>query len=563
MDYTLEVSFKDFIQWALSLLSLNEQKEISPYLYELDWLQSVSEALSFEKWLKVFENHFIRTEKVISTGKDRGVFILSLDGAMGLALKNIFVLGLSENNLTENQRTSLTWTDVESIKSKFGFNLPHTDNHRLTKQLQWFQLKQAREIIFSYSETDFSGQFQAPGFFWLDGIVGENKGRDSSFQAGTLLSPLKTRWDEIMEYNPGLRIKNNEEFSSVVFDEFLVTEPVVTGSKGQTKGLKKQKKLSLSDHLENLQEKLEMDKGGGEMEDLKIFSFSLSASSLEEYFKCPFRFFARNKLHLDKSPSLDIHIDPMTRGSLVHKLCEKVISDEKFSLSQNEVEKLVEQTRQSMKMPIYNKEIWKFQKSFYVRLILKFMESERLWCEQYPLCRTYGVEEEIKTKIKITDEGFCFSDQGDISFKGYVDRIDCDGKGQFAVIDYKTSGADLVQFGSWLKKGQFQLLLYSLALADGVFDNKPKDVVAAFYFILKTVDRTKGFFSDKASLDFLPSKRRVPDSKIKNLFSETRELVGNLLRDIQKGKFYPNPRDYKTCENCQWNKICRAPHLNH
>ena len=514
LDGTHEVSFDDFIQWAFSLLDPQEQKEISKYLSELEWLKSVSEVLSLEKWLKTLENHFARTEKVISPARDRGIFILSLDAAMSPTLKKIFVLGLSENNLTENHNTPLTRTDVESIKSKFGFNLPHTDNHRLAAQLHWFQLKQANEIIFSHSETDFSGQFQAPGFFWLNGVIEKNNSDPKTLTSkiGHLSSPSKTRWDEIMEYDPGLRIKDDRE-----------REP----------------------------------------ENLKIPSLSLSASSLEEYFKCPFRFFAKNKLHLDKNPSLDIDIDPLKRGNLVHKLCEKVIAKGNFSLNQNEVETLVEKTRQDMKMEIYNRKIWDFQKPFYVQLVLKFMESEKSWREQYPLTQTYDVEKKIKTKIKITDKGFCFSDEGDISFKGYIDRIDYDGKNQFAVIDYKTSGTDLVQFGSWLRKGQFQLVLYSLALVDGALDKEPKNVVAAFYFILKKTDRSKGFFSDKASPDFLKNKKRTPNSKIKDLFSETRELIGGILKNIKQGAFQPKPKDYKTCENCQWNKTCRAPHLHH
>ncbi len=531
-----EVPFEDFLLWAFSLLTHEEQKELSQYLSDFDEIKPVMEVLSFEKWLQVFETYFARTEKIILPAKAHGVFVLSVDTAMSPALKKIFVLGLSENNLTENHNTALTWMDVESIKVKFGFNLPHADNHRLVKQLQWFQLKKASEIIFSHSETDFSGQFQAPGSFWLDRVVQKNN-------PNKLASPAKTRWDEIMEYNPDLKIKNN-------------------GESKESKKPMEQEKSSLDQNLKVLKKGLKMDKGQCEPEDLTVSQLSLSASSLEEYFKCPFRFFARNKLHLKKNPSLDIDIDFMTRGSLLHSLCEKVVTGKTFSLSQNEVEALVEKTRKAMKMEVYSQETWAFQKPFYVQLILRFMESERAWREKYPLTQTYDVEKEIKTKIKITDKGFCFSDEGDFPFRGYIDRIDYNGKDQFAVIDYKTSETDLVQFGSWLRKGQLQLVLYSLALIDGALDNEPKNVVAAFYFILKKTDRSKGFFSDKASADFLPSKKNS-DPKIENLFSDTRELIGEILKNLKQGKFQPKPKDYKICENCQWNKICRAPHLNH
>ncbi len=520
LDPHQQVLFVDFIQWSVSLLSTGEQEELSCLLPDFDGIRQVTEVLSFEKWLQVFENYFARTEKIILPAQPHGIFVLSTPASMSPALEKILVLGLSENNLTESYNTALSWADVESIKTGFGFNLPHTDDRKRVEQLQWFQHKQAHEIIFSHSETDFSGQFQAPGFFWLSGAIQNN--------SLNLVSPSKTRWDEIMEYDPGLGTKTES------FGKCDVT--------ALERGMKKDKGLW--------------------SEDPWTFPLSLSASSFEEYLKCPFRFFAKNKLHLERKPGLDIEIDPMTRGSLVHSLCERVVAGQNFSLNADEVDTLVEQTRKTMDMEVYNEDIWSFLKPFYVQLIQRFMESERNWRKQYPLTQTYALEKEIKTGMKITDEGFCFSNEGDIPFRGFIDRIDSNGRDQFAVIDYKTSGTDLVQSGSWLKKGHLQLVLYSLAIIDGVLDQEPKNVVAAFYFVMKTMDRGKGFFSEEASSDFLPSKKNSRD-KMESLFSDTRKLIGKILTDMKQGKFQPKPRDFKTCETCDWNKICRAPHLNH
>ena len=184
-DPNCEVSFEAFIDWSFPLLDAEEQMELAELLSDFDELRFIDESLSFEKWLRLFEKYFSIREKKIAPPNPKGIFVLSLNEAMGTSLKRVFILGLSEDSLTRSYHTALKRSDVESIKSQFGFNLPHTDDQRLVKQMEWLSLKRADEMILSCSETDFSGQFQTPDFFWLNGAFREGRQR-------TLLSPSKT-----------------------------------------------------------------------------------------------------------------------------------------------------------------------------------------------------------------------------------------------------------------------------------------------------------------------------------------------------------------------------------
>ena len=346
-----------------------------------------------------------------------------------------------------------------------------------------------------------------------------------------MLSPSKTRWDEVMESLPELRMKEAPGF------------------------------------LKTLQVGIQRDKGGksgngqmGESEKSINSEFSLSASSIEEYFKCPFRFFASKLLNLRQEPGLDLDLDVMSRGSLIHKICELMVEGKNFSLDKDQIEALVESARENIQMEFYNSYTWDFFKPFYLRFARIFMESEHEWRTKHPLIQTYDVERKIKTKIKITDQDFCFSENGDIPFSGMIDRIDYNGDDQFVVIDYKTGSKNLTQYGSWLKKGHLQLILYSLFLMEGA---DPKNVVAAFYFMTRSMDRSKGFFMNESTPEFLSFDKPVPRENIEEFFLEAKKQITKILKDMKSGKFQPHPRDIEFCKSCDWSRICRAPHLNH
>ena len=154
-----------------------------------------------------------------------------------------------------------------------------------------------------------------------------------------------------------------------------------------------------------------------------------------------------------------------------------------------------------------------------------------------------------------------------MTFVGRIDRIDSDGKGNFAIYDYKSSLTNVSQYGSWLKNNRIQLLLYAMAVENGltIFDAQP--VVAALYYSARPLGRDYGF--KMAGVDqrlFSSDDRRrrnlvAPEERAK-LFEEARGLVRKAVDGIRAGRFAPEPRDTKGCMECQWRSLCRAPHLS-
>ncbi len=513
------LSFQEFINWSLQLAPKKEWALFSELFQNFDDIHFAKEKLTRIRWFEFFETYLARSEKKIIQADSSGIHVLSVTAALGRPLKRIFMLGLSENNLIENQNTSLHWRDIESIKLNFGFSLSHADRMKMIDRLYWLESKNLDELILTHSEAHFSGRFQAPSLFWLKGAIEEG-------QSLELSSPTPTRWDELIKSEPVKDIP-------LVSDEHLRRENAI------------QRDLGLSDEKEFLPKAL-----------------SLSASSLEEYFKCPFRFYAQKSLHLTNLPSLDLDVDRMTRGKLIHKICEIILNQNKLILTDDEINELLEESRKQIEMEVYNDSLWQFVKPYYLKMTQLFLEEERQWRIKYPHTYPFDQEAELKTNILLEDGELTFSAQNGIPFRGYIDRIDTNNDGLFAIVDYKSSGNSLHQYTSWIKNGHFQLLLYSLALMEGALGGEKKEVASASYFVMNKFERNQGFFINDADPLFVSSKKTTRLDR-DQLLSEFKKSITEIISAIQEGQMSPKPKDDLVCQTCQWNKICRYPKLNH
>lgn len=513
------VKFGEFLQWSLSLLSDSQWVKVLQRIGELDEAYGINEEFPLEMWVQYLENYFSRSEKTIEQGQRHGVAVLSLTAAAHRPFQKMAILGLSESNLVDDANTALHWTDIETIKTKFGFNLPHPDRLKMESLLHWLEKKNVQEFILMHSETDFTGAFQAPSVYWLQGALREQASLD-------LHSPSATRWDQVMQSDP------------LWLQRMPVENQVLCANM------------------------VDRDLGLAPYPNIPFHNLSLSASSLEEYFKCPFRFYALKGLGLSDLPSLDIDIDHMTKGQLIHKICEIIVADGNFSLSIDVIDGIVERARTELEMVVYSDEIWKFLKPYYVKTTKGFVQFEQQWRKEYPHTQTFALEQEVQTKISVENGDIRFSQQGEIPFRGYIDRIDTNGEGQYVILDYKSSGYGLTQPSSWLKNGSLQLAIYSLALIEGSIGNQAMDVVGAFYYVLKDLDRKKGAAITEADPSFIPSKKFSREDWLR-LLGETKTMVNEIIESIMTGRIQTQPHKEKQCEQCDWSDLCRYPALNH
>ena len=407
------LSFKDYLQAVMEIMG----DETILETLALESLFEFNEKLKVSQWTEFLDRHLATTEKTLYQAPQEGIHILSLKACQNLKLSHVVVLGLSEPQLLDSVETSLQWTDIESIKLNFGFNLPHGDRHQLQRSLYWFQRKKMDQVIYTQGETDFSGHAQSPSLFWLKEAL-------HSGHSLELDSPSPTRWDHLSQTNP---------------QEFM------NGSE--------------KNHL-RLMSFIQRDQGEIPTDPVVYKNLSLSPSSYEEFFQCPFKLFAKKALGLKDNRPLDLDMDPMNQGRLLHKICEDIISHGNFQLTHGELSERVEKARLDLEIVTYTGEIWDFLKPYYIKMAHSFMEMERDWRKTYPNTQTLGLEKEFKTHIQMEDESWGFHPEMGIPFKGILDRIDTNDQDQVAIMDYKTSDSSLTQYSSWLEKGKFQIAAF-------------------------------------------------------------------------------------------------------
>ncbi len=455
----------------------------------------------FKLWIQYFERLLVKTEIVLERGVDDGLKILNLESADWLSAEYIWVMGLNEEALKSFEPMGLSVREVLSLSQQTGFQLPLPDQRHKEFEALWLLEREVRELHLSTSANDLSGQAQAASLIWLEKSV------EFGLSHEHLEQPESTRLSELQNQDQAQSLPHQ-------FGPFEITR--------------------------------------------------LSATQIEKYLDCPFIFAAEKVFNLSNDPALDLDLDHRMRGLLLHALFEKLaIEPMKFDLSENEVGELLEQIKDRVQLG--EKEFWPSIKKKYIKIGSQFLEFEKEWRKRFPQTQTVARELEIKALWSQKQKRFIKEGDG-IPFLGRIDRVDQNVSRDVVLIDYKSSSHNLFHWSSWISNAKLQLGIYMLAVEDGVTSLEHSPVVGALYYVLKDKKREKGFRLEDTDESLFSSVDKIknwlsPTQKAKFL-NELRELVFNTVENIQKGEFYPNPRDQKLCELCAWRKLCRAPHLN-
>lgn len=297
---------------------------------------------------------------------------------------------------------------------------------------------------------------------------------------------------------------------------------------------------------------------------------TFSASQLESYIKCPFIFAAEKVFHLRDEEALDIDVSSRDRGTLIHALFRALlVHPEKNQLTDETLFQLLEELKlDSHGMEYIDSGLWQAQKKRYVRIAKRFLEVEKQWAREYPKMKPVGLEKDFQFFFdlgtgKVTKQ----ASETTISFRGKIDRVDSSVDGHFIVIDYKSSAAQVKDFGKWIESGSLQLLFYMWAIENEAIEDfgVAPQVVGSFYYVFKNFNRNYGMQLDEFEGTYFPKTKRrnltASMEKKEALIIAFEELLKQQLTLLKNGHFLANPKDRKTCKTCAWGGLCRAPHL--
>ncbi len=294
----------------------------------------------------------------------------------------------------------------------------------------------------------------------------------------------------------------------------------------------------------------------------KLRESAMSATSLESWATCPFRYFLGHVLRLSglDAPEDAVSITALERGSLMHTVLERFVKEadaagrlpppgEEWSeQSRRRLREIAEEEfRSAERRGVTGKGLlWSIEKQNILGDLETFLEEDA------------GLRGKHGTRRVLVEAGFDMGEDGltvahdatGVRFRGYIDRIDVSADGRSAlVLDYKTGRADYYKAlnDDPIDKGKrLQLGVYSLAARELAPD--AERVEAAYWFVT-----TGGGF------EFAPTGHfDIGDAETRQRFDDG---LATITAGIRSGAFPANPGllrqgEHDNCRYCDFNSLC-------
>ena len=309
---------------------------------------------------------------------------------------------------------------------------------------------------------------------------------------------------------------------------------------------------------------------------------SFSATQLELYGRCPFRFFAQDLLGLQPLRDPEADDSALKRGNLVHRILYRFYTAHGEAAERREnlptnVADLRGRGRQIAEEMRLTGFFWERE----LERLLGTDDGERegilprflrlqadapdpavpthfeLSFGSYPGMGD-GDRQSTKTPYAIGDP-----ETGDeVRLSGKIDRIDRTADGRFMVFDYKTGRMPAVDD---LKKETgltLQLPLYVLA-AESLFGELGlRQGAGAAYLMLRDLDDCgrKGLFADDAHRNaaYVARSRQYEHEEYRQRLDTVRGFVLSYARAMRRGEFRVTAHDpAKICPHCPYQQSCR------
>lgn len=282
---------------------------------------------------------------------------------------------------------------------------------------------------------------------------------------------------------------------------------------------------------------------------LRQLTSLLSASQLETYWTCPFRWFASRVLGLEQLEEPDIlsEHDPLVRGSLIHEILEEFYRSEKkagriASLTADDWPRLRQFANEKFRefaetQPTGLYAIWTREQSKILELLQRFFADDVTQRADFLPERfewRFGQEER---QVK-----FPISKQQEIFLRGAIDRIDTHPDGRRKILDYKSgSNYNKLNSDNLLQRRALQLHLYKYAVESLLH----VPVTRAAYYYMRERGNPKIELTDEAATATQ---------------QELTAILETLTEGMRGGACWAYP-DENVCRNCPVKSACGQSRL--
>ncbi len=389
----------------------------------------------------------------------RGVNLLSTAAARGLRFPLVIIPGLEEGRFPSRLRQDPLLLDAERLQIGNPARL-HLKSLRIEEEKLLFDMavrSATKRLVLMTSRLDESSDRERiPSQFFLRAAAAA---RGASLNLGDL----------IPERVPGLRSVSLDEpgpgKGQIAVDEGEIRLGLITeeraGARAALAALAQAVPQLLRgplayDHARWARQLTEFD---GRILDSRLWPFlerklitespQLSASRIEEYAKCPYLFFLRRVLELERWEEEDRieGMDPLLRGQMVHEILEGFLGEfarEKFSATPLPV---LQEALSARSLRVLDAGrpggmpdlLWEIERDRLLGALQNWLQFERDragagWLPSY-MERTFGTfpGNDATPPYRVQGRNCAFD------FRGRIDRVDLSPDGRSArVVDYKT-----------------------------------------------------------------------------------------------------------------------------
>ncbi len=250
----------------------------------------------------------------------------------------------------------------------------------------------------------------------------------------------------------------------------------------------------------------------------------LRVTALENYLRCPFRFYFYEVLGLVPAAEPVFEVDARLWGVVVHRVLAGVYEGGAVPLEEipARARRVLSEVAEELHLAPFWREV---AERVFENLLVKFVQTE----EELRGSGFVPIESEARVSGRVAP---------DILLEGRVDRIDRAGE-RVRIIDYKSGGDDVTR-KSVVEGRHIQLPVYAYLLLQTEGFSKMEVENLGIY---RLRDFKVGWLAEKGvSVDFL----------VRNAVERVREVVAA----IRKGEFPPKPGDGSRCNFCELGFAC-------
>lgn len=282
----------------------------------------------------------------------------------------------------------------------------------------------------------------------------------------------------------------------------------------------------------------------------------LSATRLETYASCPFRYFLAEILNLETVPSPEEirRIEPLDRGTLLHKILQdfskRAAAEIPLPLRPAVLpaaRKIMEEAaRRAFSEAEARGEtglalLWELDRQSLLKDLKAFLKKEAGLDEGF-IPKDFEVQFGFDPKQgKSPRPSLSLEDDTVVFLRGRIDRVDWSAGGErLRVVDYK-SGKIRGEEDGFGGGGSLQLPLYLLAARQIWSRVNLEKSWAEYYSVNREQNFKRVFFRGEGW-----------EEKEKTL----KKIVGTIGRGIASGLFFPVPEDERKCRYCDFGRLC-------